>query len=762
MSEQTSSDTGTVTSTVDRKSDPRDLVSRFRSMWRGDQAPDALEFLAEHSSVRENRALSLELAYEEYCVRRENGESLDIAVFCERFPSISRSLHRQIEVDEYIRGHPSIIGQEVAVAWPRRGDALAGFVVVEEIGRGAFARAYLCAQPGIGNRHVVVKVSRGGTLEADTMGALDHPNIMSVYSVQVDKESNLSAICMPFVGRSTLYDVIDVAYGQERPPQQTAVILEASRASARRGDRYHQVTPRMHLRPGSPFLTGALQLMLQISEALAHAHEQGVLHGDLKPSNIVMSIAGMPMLVDFNLSQSCESNNLVTGGTLPYMAPEQIRSMLLGPDRSDRVDQRSDIFSLGVILFELLTGRLPFEASQPETEPFAAAGRMLDAQNDGVASLRPLMRDLDPGLTDLLASCLSLDAQDRPQDIRRVSEEIRRYLSWTHRFRRALRRHRPARRHPRRDGRHDGRRTRHVVKSTALCARSPFPAGCRSISPTRLRGRYRVPRRCDRGRRTVRRRLLGPRFAAMQRFELDKFDGWLDFAFQNFTLADAHGCGSEALNARAYCLIRKNDFELAIHDLEELEQSGEVSAEVANNLAYCYEKMAGQPSIDPNRFEDLIQKRDRYLRLACSLAEDAPEPRVNLAILELSRYRSSDGDYLPSDGLDAARRAIELGSDSTAIYVVAAKLAGVLAAETGDDALIDQCLDFLECAVDRGHSLAQEASQSRSPFGLLVDHPRFRMLLRKQVEPVSRTGAERVMVPDVMSSRLSLTNKIAP
>ena len=144
MSEQTSSDTGTVTSTVDRKSDPRDLVSRFRSMWRGDQAPDALEFLAEHSSVRENRALSLELAYEEYCVRRENGESLDIAVFCERFPSISRSLHRQIEVDEYIRGHPSIIGQEVAVAWPRRGDALAGFVVVEEIGRGAFARVLTC------------------------------------------------------------------------------------------------------------------------------------------------------------------------------------------------------------------------------------------------------------------------------------------------------------------------------------------------------------------------------------------------------------------------------------------------------------------------------------------------------------------------------------------------------------------------------------------------------------------------------------------
>ncbi len=130
-------------------------------------------------------------------------------------------------------------------------------MVVEEIGRGAFARAYLCAQPGIGNRQVVVKVARGGALEADTMGSLDHPNIMSVYSVEVEPDSNLSAICMPFVGRSTLYDVIDLAYSEGHLPQQTGIILEASRALARRGDRYHQVTPRIQLRSAAPFVTGA-------------------------------------------------------------------------------------------------------------------------------------------------------------------------------------------------------------------------------------------------------------------------------------------------------------------------------------------------------------------------------------------------------------------------------------------------------------------------------------------------------------------------
>ena len=486
--------------TADRKTEHRDLVSRVKSMWHRNQTPDALAFLGKHSSVRGNRALSLELAYEEYCIRRDNGESLAITTFCDRFPSISRSLYRQIEVDEYIRCHPSIIGQEIAVTWPRRGDSLVGFVVVEEIGRGAFARAYLCAQPGIGNRQVVVKVSRGGAVEADTMGALDHPNIMSVYSVQVDKESNLSAICMPFVGRSTLYDVIDVAYGQGRPPQQTTVILEASRALARRGDRYHQITPRVQLRPGSPFLTGALQLMWQISDALAHAHERGVLHGDLKPSNIVMSVTGMPMLVDFNLSHGRESNNLVTGGTLPYMAPEQIRSMLLGADSEDRVDQRSDIFSLGVILFELLTGRLPFDASHPETEPFAAAGRMLDAQSEGVVSMRSLMRDLDAGLVELLASCLSFDSQHRPHDVRAVAREIRRYLSWAHRSRRALQRHRPLVNVAAATVGIAVVAAGRVVQSATALTRSSIAARTRRVSTARLRDGHRVAGRGDCGR----------------------------------------------------------------------------------------------------------------------------------------------------------------------------------------------------------------------------------------------------------------------
>ncbi len=116
MSEYSTADASTTT--VDRETEQRDLVSRAKAQWQREQTPDAVAFLNSHASMRGNRALILELAYEEYCIRRDNGETLDVATFCDRFPSISRVLHRQIQVDEYIRSHPSIVGEQVAVDWP--------------------------------------------------------------------------------------------------------------------------------------------------------------------------------------------------------------------------------------------------------------------------------------------------------------------------------------------------------------------------------------------------------------------------------------------------------------------------------------------------------------------------------------------------------------------------------------------------------------------------------------------------------------------
>src|SRR3954454_9061000 len=98
----------------------------------------------------------------------------------------------------------------------------------------------------------------------------------------------------------------------------------------------------------------------QFAEALAQAHERGIVHSDIKPANVLLTDDDVPMLLDFNLSSDSSSHQkatLLVGGTLPYMAPEHLHATRDGAP----VLAVSDIYSLGVIAFELLTGRRPFE-----------------------------------------------------------------------------------------------------------------------------------------------------------------------------------------------------------------------------------------------------------------------------------------------------------------------------------------------------------------------------------------------------------------
>ncbi len=99
----------------------------------------------------------------------------------------------------------------------------------------------------------------------------------------------------------------------------------------------------------------------RLADGLGHAHERGILHRDLKPANILLADDGQPMLLDFNLSEDLKLRSRAPaafiGGTLPYMAPEQLQAFQHGTCGGDA---RSDIFSLGVILYELLTGEHPF------------------------------------------------------------------------------------------------------------------------------------------------------------------------------------------------------------------------------------------------------------------------------------------------------------------------------------------------------------------------------------------------------------------
>ena len=105
----------------------------------------------------------------------------------------------------------------------------------------------------------------------------------------------------------------------------------------------------------------------RLAAGLAHAHERGIIHRDLKPANILLTDDGEPMILDFNLAEDIKLRSSATakaGGTLPYMSPDQLTSYA---NPSVAVDGRSDIYSLGLILFQLLTGKFPFPMHRGRT-----------------------------------------------------------------------------------------------------------------------------------------------------------------------------------------------------------------------------------------------------------------------------------------------------------------------------------------------------------------------------------------------------------
>ncbi len=177
------------------------------------------------------------------------------------------------------------------------------------------------------------------------------------------------------------------------------------------------------LRAGPPHPDASAELMMTVLDALhyAHDHEKHVIHRDLKPSNILIDSRGRPHLTDFGLAQrdggdgsSVIMTESLLVGTLAYMSPEQV----LG--RTKRVDARSDIFAAGVVLYELLTGELPFRGR----------GRMLQTQIvDGDPTPPRGLNDLIPApLESICLKALAKPPADRYPSARAMADDLRLYL----------------------------------------------------------------------------------------------------------------------------------------------------------------------------------------------------------------------------------------------------------------------------------------------------------------------------------------------
>jgi eukaryotic-like serine/threonine-protein kinase len=210
--------------------------------------------------------------------------------------------------------------------------------------------------------------------EAQSASALNHPNVCTIHDIQ-EYEGQMF-IVMEFVEGKTLREVRETLTSKQ-----------------------------------------AMDIGIQIADGLAAAHEKGIIHRDIKPENIMVRKDGIVQVMDFGLAKLRGSISRLTKegstvGTAGYMSPEQVQ----GHD----VDHRSDIFSFGVLLYELFTGQLPFRGVH-ET------ALMYEIVNVDAAPMSSLKPEIDAGLDAIVLECLEKDPRDRYQSVAEVGKDLRKF-----------------------------------------------------------------------------------------------------------------------------------------------------------------------------------------------------------------------------------------------------------------------------------------------------------------------------------------------
>ena len=359
-----------------------------------------------------------------------------------------------------------------AVPMPRVGDLVLGFRLVDKLGEGGFGSVYLAEQVGLAGRLVALKFTSRPTQEPERLAGLQHTNIVPVYSVHTVPP--LQVICMPYLGRQTLHDVLRTVAETKMLPATGAGLLStanALRPDTRKGTKSRwPATPKSRVsdaagpesgRRAKPqpqpvrdllerlsFPDSVVWLFTRLAEGLAHAHERGILHMDLKPGNVLVTDDGVPMLLDFGLAHDLRGGpSDQTGGTLRYMSPEQLEAY--ATRRPSAPDARMDLYSLGVMFHELLTGEHPYAAS---LKPGLPAKAMLAARRGAAPKLRTLNAKVAPAVEAVVAKLLHPDPERRYQTAAELLTDLTlhqehrplrhaRNPSWVERARKYRRRH---------------------------------------------------------------------------------------------------------------------------------------------------------------------------------------------------------------------------------------------------------------------------------------------------------------------------------
>ncbi|MFD4358030.1 protein kinase [Nocardia sp. NPDC058518] len=413
------------------------------------------------------------LVFEEFVIRRHSGERVDPRDCLREYPEqaaslrgllntdeLDQSTHRSDDLDATMNRTPdstrsthvtsphldltatATSAATVAHSGPGEfepldrievGQRIGDFELLTGLGAGAFARVFLARQTSM-QRLVAVKISADRGTEPQTLAQLDHDYIVRVFDQRLlDTDSapsgsrRLRLLYMQFLPGGTLLGLL--RWVRATPPAERSgkLLLDAVDAA---------MEEKGEIRPTDSSVRSEIAALSwpetvawlgrRLAEALDYAAEHGVLHRDVKPANVLLTAEGVPKLADFNISFSRTvagtSPVAYFGGSLSYMSPEQLEAChpSLGRTAAD-LDTRSDIFSLGVVLWELLTGAKPFDDSTAEAEgrgDETTLEAMLERRTVGVdpAALDRVPANCPTALRRVLLTCLDPDRSRRWAD----------------------------------------------------------------------------------------------------------------------------------------------------------------------------------------------------------------------------------------------------------------------------------------------------------------------------------------------------------
>lgn len=305
----------------------------------------------------------VDLIYEEYHVRRVVGENVSLKDYVQRFPNSQEGLRKLLGAEGVSISSALVPARRIEQ--PRPGEKIDDFELLSELGKGAFASVFLARQVSM-QRLVALKISAEKGSEPQTLAQLDHPHIVRVYDQRILAERRTRLLYMQYVPGGTLAEVVTCVIRTPSAMRCGGQLIAAiDAAMSKSGQAVSEDAPWRRRISNLAWPQVVCRIGMQLAGALDYAHKMGILHRDIKPANVLLTSEGMPKLADFNISFGSHVVGTTPaayfGGSLAYMSPEQLEACSPNHKRKPAdLDHRADLYSLGVVLWELLHGERPF------------------------------------------------------------------------------------------------------------------------------------------------------------------------------------------------------------------------------------------------------------------------------------------------------------------------------------------------------------------------------------------------------------------